>query len=88
VSRRTARRILVLNLLLALLLSLGIGFRADTPAWSPITWGVLFLALTVFAGGPIALFLEWRVTDGWRRPNPYTAERMQVDEPLGAHRKP
>ena len=86
-SRQAARRILLLNLVLALLLSLAIGIRADTPHWSPITWGIMFLALTVFAGGPIALFLEWRVTHGWKRPNPYAAERIQVEEPMGAHGK-
>jgi hypothetical protein len=83
VSRGTARRILLLNLAGSLVLSMAIGLRADTPAWSPITWGILFLALTVFAGGPIALILEWRATRGWTQPNPHRAERVGPDELVG-----
>lgn len=81
----TARTILLLNLALSLALSILVGLRADTPNWSPVNWGVFFLALTVFLGGPIALFLEWRVTRGWSQPNPYTVERMQIDEPVSPH---
>lgn len=79
---RTARRILLFNLVLSLVVSLAIGARADTPSWSPVNWGIFFLALTVFVGGPIALVLEWRVTRGWTRPNPYVERRLAIDEPV------
>ena len=79
---RTARFILLLNLALSFVASLLVGMRADTPDWSPVNWGVFFLALTVFLGGPIALVLEWRVTHGWTQPNPHAVKRVTIDELL------
>ena len=81
----TARQILLLNMVLSLIVSFVIGIRSDTPDWSPVNWALFFLAFCVFVGGPIALYLEWRATAGWTRPNPYAEERLQVDEPLVRH---
>lgn len=87
-SARTARTILLLTLALSLVASLAVNLRPDTPDWSPINWGIFFLALTVFVGGPIALYLEWRTTHGWTRPNPHAIERVQIGEPMNPHKKP
>ncbi len=86
-TAQTARRILLANLVLSLVASLAIGASAETPAWSPVNWGIFFLAFTVVFGGAISLYLEWRATDGWRRPNPYAAQRDQVEEPVHTHVK-
>ncbi len=83
---RTATRIQAAGLLVSLLVSIAIGARADTPGWSPVSWGVFFLVFMVFVGGPIALWLEWRVTRGWTRPNPHVAPRLQIEERLAPHR--
>lgn len=87
-TRETARRILLLSMAISFVLSLVIGLRADTPSWSPVTWGVLFLATAVFAGGPIALFLEWRLTAGWRQPNPHAPDREQIAEQIHGRAAP
>lgn len=76
---------MVAALIGSLIASILVGLRADTPGWSPVTWGIFFLVAAVFAAGPIALFLEWRVTRGWTRPNPYAEERRQIEEPLAHH---
>ncbi len=81
-SGRVARLILLAEFVASFVISVAIGVRADTPGWSPVTWGIFFLAFAVFVGGPIALFLEWRATHRWTRPNPYAAARDQILEPI------
>ncbi len=81
-SGRVARLIVLVEIVASLVVSVAIGIRADTPAWSPVTWGIFFLAFAVFLGGPIALVLEWRATHRWTQPNPYAADRDQILEPI------